>query len=180
MSGDSGGLAGRLAALVPAEREALLLDLVRSQVAMVLGHAGPEQVGVQTAFKDAGFDSLTAVELRNRLREVTGLKLPATLVFDYPTPQTLARYLHGEFGDVTASPPTRSCWLAGLEAVIESAGPDAEARDRITARLRELLRAAEAQGDTGPGTAEADASDEGDLENAEQTEELFAIFERLG
>ncbi|MFF9086055.1 type I polyketide synthase [Streptomyces sp. NPDC014991] len=102
------GLAGRLAGLAEAEREALLLDLVRTHVANVLGHAGPDRVRAETAFKDAGFDSLTSVELRNRLREATGLNLPATAVFDYPTPLALARHLHEEFQGVTpaaSAPP---------------------------------------------------------------------------
>ncbi len=103
-AGAGGGLAARLAGLGPGEQEALLADLVRAQAAIVLGHAGPEGVRMDAAFRDAGFDSLTSVELRNRLREATSLSLPATLVFDYPTPLALARYLRQELGDPAAVP----------------------------------------------------------------------------
>ncbi|MFC7898506.1 SDR family NAD(P)-dependent oxidoreductase, partial [Streptomyces sp. NPDC057381] len=102
---EGGRLSDRLAGLPLAEQEALLLDLVRAQAAVVLGHTEPGGVRADTAFKDAGFDSLTSVELRNRLREATGLKLPPTLVFDYPSPQALARYLSEEFGEVVAPEP---------------------------------------------------------------------------
>ncbi|WP_030349136.1 type I polyketide synthase, partial [Streptomyces sp. NRRL S-1022] len=105
-AGDSGGgLAERLAGLGAAEQEGLLLDLVRTHAATVLGHAGPEGIKPETAFRDSGFDSLTSVELRNRLREATGLKLAATVVFDHPNPLSLARHLHGGLGETTATAP---------------------------------------------------------------------------
>jgi acyl carrier protein len=170
-SGGDGGLARRLVGLTPAEQEALLLDVVRGQVAVVLGHAGPEDVPADTAFKDVGFDSLTSVELRNRLREATGLKLPATLVFDHPNPQVLARHLRDELAVGEVAPvDSVLASLAGLEPAIGAAASDDEARERITRRLRELLRAAEAAAGT-------DTTND-DLDTASD-EELFALVDGL-
>jgi thioesterase domain-containing protein/NAD(P)-dependent dehydrogenase (short-subunit alcohol dehydrogenase family)/acyl carrier protein len=93
---EAGTLLRRLAGLGEAEQETVLLELVREQVAVVLGYASPDEVSAEREFLELGVDSLTAVELRNRLGAATGLRLPPTLLFDHPTPTLTAQRLRSE------------------------------------------------------------------------------------
>nr|WP_308315658.1 thioester reductase domain-containing protein [Streptomyces sp. ISL-100] len=89
----TGSPARALLGLTDAQQHAYVLDVVRAEVAAVLGHPDPGGIGADQAFPGLGFDSLTAVELRNRLTTLAGIRLPATLVFDHPTPAALAGHL---------------------------------------------------------------------------------------
>ncbi|MFB6808322.1 SDR family NAD(P)-dependent oxidoreductase [Streptomyces sp. NPDC056387] len=92
----------RLAGASAQERDRIVLELVRTQVASVLGHASPDAIGPETAFREQGFDSLAAVELRNLLQAATGLRLPATLVFDYPNSRAVAGFVVDKLSATTA------------------------------------------------------------------------------
>ncbi len=91
-----GDLAEKLAGMRPDRRLRFLVELVRNEVAVVLAYSSADEILVEREFQAIGFTSLTAIELRNRLAAATGLRLPSGLVFDHPTPEKLAGWLHGE------------------------------------------------------------------------------------
>ncbi|WP_405835440.1 type I polyketide synthase [Streptomyces sp. NBC_01518] len=112
---ESGSLAHRLAVLGAAEQQRVLMDLVQESAAVVLGHTGADDLDVNQPFKELGFDSLSAVKLRNRLHDFTGMSLPSSLVFDYPTPAALAGHLRTELlGEEAASAGTAGSVPAAL------------------------------------------------------------------
>ncbi|MER7056634.1 type I polyketide synthase [Streptomyces sp. NPDC000351] len=161
-------LAQRLTGLNGEEQQRLLLDFVREQVGIVLAHPSPGTIDVQRGLLDLGLDSLTAVELRNRLNTATALRLPSTLVFDHPTTRAIAAYLQGELAGETADPVQAA--LDALEAALSAAGPsdgDGPAQT-YAARLRGLLRTV------------AGGPDEADIDLASDDQLFAALDNELG
>jgi acyl transferase domain-containing protein/acyl carrier protein len=161
-------LTRRLTDLPATERHEVLLDLVRTEMAAVLGYASPGVVAADQAFKELGVDSVSAVEFRNRLAATTGLRLPATLVFDYPNANVLARYLGPEIVPDSEPAGTADSILAELDRIaLALSTVDEMAGERITARLNGLLT------QLNPHRAAAERLDA----NAATDEELFEFLD---
>ena len=173
------GLTARLHGLAPEARQRELVDLVCGNAATVLGLPNPADINAGRAFQDLGFDSLTAVELRNRLKTATGLTLSPTLIFDYPTPAVLAGHLDTQL-DTTAAGDQPNLMARftditrELQALLDQPDWDAGDKSALRARLHNLLAA------LGPADHPDPEGLDADLDAATESQ-LFAILdEELG
>ncbi|GAA0988664.1 hypothetical protein GCM10009555_070850 [Acrocarpospora macrocephala] len=173
-------LAERLAALDPGARTRTVLELISAQSATVLGHDAAGDVEADASFKDLGFDSLTSVELRNQLCAATGLRLPAALLFNHPTPAALARHLIAEL--TPGAPEPGGGVLADLDrlaAALAATPANGGLRVGVAARLK-LLSDQVAAWAAPPPPANGDGEVTGRLQTASVAELLSFIDEELG
>jgi polyketide synthase 7 len=168
-------LAQRLHGLDPDEQHRLLVELVCGHAATVLGHSNSHDIDPRRAFQDLGFDSLTAVELRNRLKTATGLTLSPTVIFDHPTPTALTRHLHSQFSSVTAEGTDRLARFneiaRELETLVLQPSWNPADKSQLTSRIQTILTdLASLDGH------HADQPNDDDIQSATESE-LFAILD---
>jgi acyl transferase domain-containing protein/NADP-dependent 3-hydroxy acid dehydrogenase YdfG/acyl carrier protein len=168
---DAGGsLTRKLTAAPESEWDAIVVELVREHVAGVLGHAASGAIDPQHTFKDLGFDSLAAVEFKNRLNQATGLKLPATLIFDYPTPNAVAQYIRAKTAGAKPAQTPLDDQLDRLETTLASGAE--EERTRAKARLLTLMAQL-------PDEEQADEdAKEAEKINSATAEEIFELLDK--
>ncbi|MFI5690092.1 SDR family NAD(P)-dependent oxidoreductase, partial [Streptomyces sp. NPDC051636] len=176
---DPQALKETLLRLPAAERTPYVLQVVRAKVASVLGHASGDAVDPERGFGGLGFDSLAAVELRNQLAPLTGLRLPATLTFDYPTSLALAEYVREQLVPDERGPAALRAVeseLASLEAkLLGVVGPDGlDAGDH--ARVAQTLRTLASRWSELHAAGDADAADADSLADAD-AEQIFDILD---
>ncbi|OEV10571.1 beta-ketoacyl reductase, partial [Streptomyces nanshensis] len=159
---DGAEFARTLLGLSADEQHERLFDVVRQQVNRTLGRRADQRLDPHQTFQSLGVESLTAVELRNRLHRGTGAALPATLVFDHPTPAALTEYLRGALhSGLTAGPEPALAEIDRLDTLVGTLSLDEEGRAAVVARLGELTRtlAADPAGSGTGGGAAADLAD---------------------
>ncbi len=170
------GFGQSLLAMPEADRRQAILDLVCKLAAAVLGHDNASSFQPHQKFREIGFDSLTGVELRNRLGAATGVRLPATLVFDHPTPVAIATFLHEQLvPDTMTSASALLAELDRIEAAMTAFLTDREQQTAIAGRLQDLVRKAT---DHQYGTVAAPVATEENLDLATD-DELFEVLDGL-
>jgi acyl transferase domain-containing protein/acyl carrier protein len=169
-------LAERLQGVPRDERPGLVLEVVRTQIAAVLGYGSAEEVEADRAFLDLGLDSLGAVELRNRLSAASGLRLPPTLAFDYPSPTALAAHLVSVITDGGGKSHEAEIdgVLADLKEKLDAVGDERGIRERVGMRLRAALA------ELSPNDAEGAEKADEDVASMSHDEVFALIDEELG
>jgi acyl carrier protein len=174
-----GSLTQRLAGVPQGDRERFVLDFVRAQAAAVLGHASPEAIDADRAFKKLGFDSLAAVELRNRLTQTTGLRLSTTLIFDHPTPAAIARFFMAEVGGTEAAGRSPlEAELRKIEDLLITVASDEQQLAAFAPRLRSFNnRLRSVLNGTNSHRDDPDEGSDDDLD-AVSDEEMFELIDK--
>ncbi|WP_280481337.1 type I polyketide synthase [Nocardia cyriacigeorgica] len=175
-NGASGSLADRLAAVPADEREAVVLGVVREQAAAVLGHTSAAAVDPDTPFSELGFDSLGGVELRNRLAESAGMRLPSTLVFNYPTAAAVAKLVLSRWESTSAS-SVIDAQVDSLRSVLADLA-SADDKARLAEQIRQLLSETLGQPEPEAEPVQQAHSDRAAVETAVSADELFALIDQ--